>query len=126
MSSVAPSSKKAKNKSFFDVLMGNQVLNLQYLQYELDVNKPQETDEQPKEKNTPFMRRLGLGILSPCKKTSCRRMLHIFKNAMCFIQKNWRVLLRADFPKIPDNGEDHVPSKLLSALAETTRNKRNM
>ena len=79
MSSVAPSDKKAKNNSSSGVLIGKQVLNLQFLQHELDVDKPQEIDEKPKERFTPFMRRLGLDILFPGKDISCQRMLHILE-----------------------------------------------
>ena len=45
LSAPAPPSKKAKKKTFFDVLLGKEVLNLQYLQYEWNVDKPQEIVE---------------------------------------------------------------------------------
>ena len=46
------------------------------------------------------------------------------KNVTCFIQKHWKVLPRAEFPKIPEIGEDYVQSKLLESLAETTRTEK--
>ena len=105
-------------------MLGNEVLNLQYLQYEWNVDKQQEIDEQCKEKVFDLYEAIGLGCdILRQKKQLDSNVMHV-KNAMCFIQKHWKVLLRAEYPNIPDNGEEYVQSKVLEALAETTRTEK--
>lgn len=121
----AESTPKKAKKSALDVLVGKEVLNLQYLQCKYDADKSQEINEQCKEKVYAFYEEIDLGHSNPRQKDQLSKNATHIKKAMCFIQKHWKVLLRASFPKIPDSGEDYVNSKLLEALAETNRAKKN-
>ena len=125
LSAPAPSSKKAKTKSAIDVLLGRAVLKLKYLQYEWNVDKPQEIDEQCKEKVYEIYEAIGLGHDIPRQKKQLETNAMHVKNAMCFIQKHWKVLVRAEYPNIPDSGEDFIQSKVLITLAETSCKKKS-
>ena len=52
------------------------------------------------------------------QKEQLSGILEKLKNALCFLEKQWKVLLRADFPKLPQDAEDKVArSKILLATA---------
>ena len=83
-----PPSKNAKEKSFFDVLMGKEVLNLKYLQNVQDADKAQEIDEQSREKVYDLYKEIGLGYDIPRQSQQLEMNAMHVKNAMCFIQKH--------------------------------------
>ena len=125
LSAPAPSSKKTKTKSAVDVLLGRAVLKLKYLQYEWNVDKPQEIDEQCKEKVYDIYESIGLGHDIPRQKKQLETNAMHVKNAMCFIQKHWKVLFRTEYTKIPDSGEEFIQSKVLIGLAEMICTKKS-
>lgn len=120
-STQLPPKKKAK-VSAIDYVMGRAVKGMQYLQYEGDLDKRQEIDEQIKEKLYEFYEEIDLGYADGKQKTRLVTNSSKIKNALCFVQKHWKALLRAYFPHIPRT-DDFDKSKLLSALAKTHRHK---
>ena len=50
---------------------------------------------------------------------------HIMKS-LCFVQRHWKVLLRQEFPIIPNNADESASySKLLKEVAKAVRTKKN-
>ena len=106
--------------------MGRVLLNMQYLLYERDVDKHQEIDEQLMEKLYSIYIEIELGYYDPRQKAQLETNTRHIKNVLCFIQKHWKVLMRADFPTIPDaDSEDFVSSEVVCALVKITRKKEN-
>jgi hypothetical protein len=100
----AASKKKAK-VALADVLMGRVVLNMKYLEYITDVDKRQEINEQIKEKVYSFYEEIGLGYCDAKQEEALSKNATQIVNTLCYVEKHWKVLFRADRPRIPDGEE---------------------
>lgn len=118
--------KKAKHSSS-DVLMGRVVLNQAYLKFEHKSregkqSKDPQIDEQILEDLYTYYEEIELGWRDERQEKLLRKNAQTIKNALCFCQKHWDVLLRAKFLKIPSTVDGFESSKLLQLVANTTRN----
>ncbi len=94
---------------------------LNFMQTRWDLDAEQNIDEQIEERICQVFEDINLGWRSTDQQNQLKINIHTFKVALCFIQKHWSVLFRAEFPIIP-NGVDGFPSsKLLTAVADTER-----
>ena len=69
--------------------------------------------------------KIELGCCSNDQKEQLIKNAGHLMKSLCFIRKYWRVLLRADYPQIPEGEEDFTSSKLLNAITGLTRMKKN-
>jgi hypothetical protein len=114
--------KKPKH-SATDVLMGRVVLEkeMKLLKWDINVDGEPEIHHQVMQKLYSLFEEIDLGFFDDKQKESLSAIAEYLKNTLCFIQKFWKVLLRADFPRLPSNEFDS--SKLLTLLTTTTRRK---
>ena len=118
-------SKKAK-VSIADVLMKKVILekSMSFLQWEIDIDLVPEINEQITEKLYSLFEEIDLGYCDPDQKNKLETNAGHLNGTLCFVQKFWKVLFRAEFPRIPDGDEEFASSKLLTALCTTTRKKQ--
>ena len=118
-------SKKAK-VSIADVLMKKVILekSMSFLQWEIDIDLVPEINEQVTEKLYFLFEEIDLGYCDPGQKNKLKTNAGHLNGTLCFVQKFWKVLFRAEFPRIPDGDEEFASSKLLTALCTTTQKKQ--
>ena len=109
--------------SLGDVL-SKKVVKKKVLKLVIDLDVDPSLDVQICDKLYSIFEEIDLGYADNGQKKALENNAQHLKNSLCFIQKFWKVLVRAEFPIIPDSNEDFSESKLLNALAETTRKKR--
>lgn len=116
--------KKKPKICSFDVLMRRVLLeeSMEFLQWETDIDGVPEISEQIMTKLYSLFEDIDLGYCDDGQKQTLKKNAGHLKNTLCFIQKFWKVLLRADFPRVPDT-DDFATSKLITALTTTTRKK---
>ena len=104
---------KKPRKLAVEVLMGRAVTDMRYLSS--DVNLEKETDLQQQLMATLYLvwKKQGLGFCNGDQEAQLRLNTKKIVDTMCFIQKHWRVLLRADFPDIPETANDGYHSSVL-------------
>ena len=69
---------------------------------------------------------IELGYWSNDQKVKLEGNDQLLMRSLCYVQKHWKVLFRADYPHIPTGAEGFELSKLLSTLVDgLTRNKKN-
>ena len=69
---------------------------------------------------------IELGYSSNDQKVKLEGNAVLLMKSLCYVQKYWKVLFRADYPHIPTGTEGFASSKLLTALIDgLTRNKKN-
>ena len=109
-----------------DLLMGK-AAKLSYLQLGMiDVDAVQEVDKQIKEATYQVLEEIEFGFADPKQEDKLRSNSGTISNALCFIQRHWKVLMRAEFPRIPDSSHDTFSqSKMLQAIAGVIRSKPN-
>ena len=106
------------------VLMKRAQMELNYCRREVkDVNKEPEINEQTLDKVYEFFEEIELGYWSNDQKHNLTKNGDHLMKVLCFIQKYWKVLLRADYPHIPAG--DFESSKLLKAIIGLNRKKKN-
>ncbi len=119
--SSAPPPKKPKIDAFA-AIMGSTTLGVSYLQYEEDMDKTLQIDEQIKHHLYKQLEEMGLGYRDQGQQSRLKANTEKIKNTLCFVQKYWKVLLRAEFPHLPKGGDyDFTQSKFISAIQDTTR-----
>ena len=129
LSPIEPSStntKKNKTVCAHSLLMNKVHLELKYLsRVENEVGKEPEINEQVLDKLYELFEEIALGYWSNDQKIQLtKNAVHLMKS-LCFIQKHWKVLLRADYPHIPDGEDDFASAKLLNAITGLTPKKKN-
>ena len=90
-----------------------------------DANKEPQIDEKILDRVHEVFEEIELGCWSNDQKEQLIKNAGHLMKSLCFIRKHWRVLLRADYPQIPEGEEDFTSSKLLNAITGLTRMKKN-
>lgn len=116
--SSAPPPKKQKIDAFA-AMMGSTTFGVSYLQYEEDMDQTLQIDEQIKHVLYVQLEQMGLGYRDQKQHSKLKANTEKIKNTLCFVQKYWKVLLRADFPHLPQG--DFAHSKFISSLQDTRR-----
>jgi len=119
--------KKAKLVCSRDVLLRKVVVpqSMDFLQWEGDIEIEPDIQDQIKQKLYSLFEEIDLGYCDPAQESKLSTNAGHLQSTLCFIQKHWKVLLRADFPFIPDTEEYHQ-SKLLLSLQGTIRGKKQV
>ena len=115
--------KKTKLINPLAVIMKDVQLKLYYLKIdEEDMDVEPEVDEQIRANLYKLLEEIDVGYCSnDQKKQLVTNTLHI-KNALCFVQKHWKVLLHAEYPHIPT--DEYKSSELLNILTDLNRTKK--
>ena len=102
--------------------MGRDVVEMRYLTSTVDLEK--ETDIQKQLTATLYStwKEYGLGYCNGNQEAQLRTNTAKIRDTLCFVQKHWGVLLRADFPTIPqETDEGFHACILLNKLSGLTR-----
>ena len=121
----SPPSKEARKKlpSALDVLSGDaEPLSVRYLTHDATSTCSQDLDVQVRKELYILVESSELGYFSHDQKTTLQKNLYIISNVLCFVDKHWKTLLKADYPAIPDG--DYSFSQLLRALLKCGRENR--
>lgn len=96
---------------------------VEYLQYETDIDREDENiDKQILHHLYDYLVEIGLGYRDNKQKKKLETNMEKIKNTLCFVQKYWKVLLRAEFPVLKKGTHhDFSSSMFLSALQKTKR-----
>ena len=122
----APDKKKSKTLVSLGDVLSKKVVKKKFLkQLVIDLDVDPSLDVQICDKLYSIFEEIDLGYADNKQKKALETNAQHLKNSLCFIQKFWKVLVRAEFPIIPDSNEDFSESKLLNALTETTRKKKS-
>ena len=115
--------KKTKLIDARAVLMKEVQSDLRYLTMkEEDIDKEPEVDEQVLASLYGLFKEIEVRYCSNDQKEKLSTNAGHIKNALCFVQKHWKVLLCAEYPHIPT--DDYKSSKLLNALTDLNRTKK--
>jgi hypothetical protein len=120
LKSTGNAKKKAK-RCAHDVLMENVVIekDLSFLKCEVDTNEEHPLIHlQIQQQLYSLFKEIDLGYCGGGEHDVLKGNVELLQNLLCFIQKYWKVLLRADLPRIPDT-DDYPSSKLLTGLITT-------
>ena len=98
---------------------------MEYLQWEGDIDVQTEIQEQIKQKLYSLFEGIELGYSDRGQQDRLITNAGHIQSTLCFVQKYWNVLFRAEFPFIPDT-EEYPTSKLLIALQTTSRQKKRV
>ena len=104
---------KKPKKSANDVLMGRVATDMRYLKSTVDLNMEADIQKQLISSLYTTLREHGLGYCDGNQEGQLRVNAARIRDTLCFVQKHWRVLLRADFPKIPDDTEEGFHESIL-------------
>ena len=94
--------------------MGKDYKFVEYLRYETDLDEEACIDTQILHYLYDYLEEIKLGYRDEKQKNKLVTNIQKIKNTLCFVQKYWKVLLRAEFPTLPDN--QFSSSKFISAL----------
>ena len=115
--------KKTKLINPLAVLMKEVQLELRYLELtEKDVDKEPEVDEQILAKLYGLFMEMEVGYYNNDQEEKLIKNAGHLKNTLCFVQKYWKVLIRAEYPHIPTG--DYKSSMLLNAITDLERTKK--
>ena len=122
---ITPTPKKQKICA--NALLMKQVhLEVNYLKIkEKDAGVEPAINDQILEQIYEFFEKIDLGYSSNDEKATLVKNAGLLMRSLCFVQKHWKVLLRAEYPHIPSGEEDFASSELLKALGGLTRSKKN-
>ena len=115
---IEPAQKKQKVCAFATI-MGKNDMHVQYLEYVQDIDKKAHIDEQILHYLYDYIQGIGLGYRDQKQRSQLSANVQKIKNTLCCVQKYWKVLLRAEFPSIPDN--EFSSSKFITSLQEMNR-----
>ena len=113
-----PAKKKQKTCAF-KAMMGKDYKFVEYLRYETDLDEEACIDTQILHYLYDYLEEIKLGYRDEKQKNKLVTNIQKIKNTLCFVQKYWNVLLRAEFPTLPDN--QFSSSKFISALTGMKR-----
>jgi hypothetical protein len=117
-----PALKKQKVCAFAMLMGTTAEKGVEYLRSEKDIDKEENIDGQILHKLYEHLEEIGLGYRDINQRKRLEANMQIIKNTLCFVQKYWKVLLRAEFPDLPKGKDDNFTlSKFISALQETVR-----
>ena len=128
------STRNAQKKSktcAIDVMLGNVAhpsldKDMQFLEYVINADDGvPDINLQIQERIYSTFVEIDLGYLDGRQQDALKGNAELLQNTLCFIQKYWKVLLRADFPHIPDSN-GYQSSKLLAGLSTTIRQKKRV
>ena len=120
-----PQSKKQKPMA--DILMGRAVINMSFLKVEIEIRKEtsmlqDDLQQQLTASLYSVWQVQDLGYCDGHQKAQLKLNTKKLVDTLCFVQKHWRVLLRAPFPEIPkDTDDDYQSSVLLNKLGGLKR-----
>ena len=122
---ITPAPKKQKICA--NALLMKQVhLEMNYLKIKEKVAGVEpEINDQILEQIYEFFEKIDLGYSSNDEEATLVKNAGLLMKSLCFVQKHWKVLLRAEYPHIPSGEEDFASSELLIALGGLTRSKKN-
>lgn len=113
-----PAKKKQKTCAF-KAMMGKDYKFVEYLRYETDLDEEACIDTQILHYLYDYLEEIKLGYRDEKQKNKLMTNIQKIKNTLCFVLKYWKVLLRAEFPTLPDN--QFSSSKFISALTGMKR-----
>ena len=120
--------KKKAKVCAYDVLLGNVDLgkDIPFLKCEIDMDEENPLlHHQIQQRLYSLFEDIDLGYCDDGERVALKGNAEQLQSTLCFIQKYWKALLRADFPCIPDT-DDYPSSKLLTVLTTTIRHKNKM
>jgi hypothetical protein len=119
--------KKAKVVDAHKVLMKQIQLKMHFLKpKEVNIDTEKYINDQILDKIYEVFEEIELGYSSNDQKVKLEGNAVLLMRSLCFVQKYWKVLFRADYPHIPTGAEDFASSKLFTALIDgLTRNNKN-
>ena len=128
--STGNAQKKAKTNAI-DVMMGkvvhpSLVKDIRFLKnvVNVDAGLP-DINLQIQQMLYSLFEEIDLGFYDGRQSDALKGNAELLQNTACFIQKYWKVLLRADFPRIPES-DDYSSSKVLAGLSTTIRQKKRV
>ena len=127
LNSTGNAKKKAKVCAH-DVLLGKVDLGKDncFLKCEIDMDEEYPlVHHQIQQRLYSLFEDIDLGYCDDVERVALKGNAELLQSTLCFIQKYWKVILRADFPRIPDT-DDYPSSKLLMVLTTTIRHKNKM
>lgn len=122
---AAPEPAQKKQKiSAFDVMTGKtDKKGVEYIQYETEIDREEEDiSYQILHRLYDHLKEIGLGYRDQKQHVKLKSNMQKIKNTLCFVQKYWKVLLRAEFPVLKQGvNDDFSTSKFLEKLQQTKR-----
>ena len=113
---------KKPKKAAVDVIMGREVVKMRYLTSTVDLEKETDIQKQLTATLYALWKEHGLGYCNGNQEGQLRTNSAKIRDTLCFIQKHWGVLLRADFPTIPqETNEGFHECILLNKLTGLSR-----
>ena len=110
-------------------------LLMKQIRLKMDFLKPKEgmmhakkyINEQILDKTYEVFEEIELGYSSNDQKVKLKVNAELLMQSLCYVERHWKVLFRADYPHIPTGSEGFESSKLLTSLVDgLTRNKKNV
>ena len=125
--STSKATKKTKVVDAHKVMMKQIQLKMDFLKpKEVNIDVEKYINEQILDKIYEVYEEIRLGYSSNDQKMKLEGNAQLLMRSLCYVQRHWKVLFRAEYPHIPTGVEGFESSKLLSALVDgLTRNKKN-
>ena len=110
-----------------DILMRRTAIDLEYLEADVDVDNPNDTlDKQIMLGLYDLYRDKELGYADGSQKKQLMDNTYTIKNSLCYINKYWKALFRAEFPCIPRMGSmDQLYSRCCQVCVGSTGRTRH-